>query len=71
MNKMTNLTLGQIVKQDYRTAAVFEKFSMDFFCRGFEPFGHACHAANVDPALVAKEEPDDAHLRQNVPRRFW
>ena len=55
MNKLRNLTLGQIVKRDCRTAAVFEKFSLDFWCGGGDPFEHACHAADVDPALVAKE----------------
>lgn len=45
-------TVGAIVTRDFRTAAVFEHYGIDFCCGGDVALGDACGAARVDPARV-------------------
>lgn len=48
-------TLGQIVKQNYKAAGVFEKYGLDFCCMGSQTFAEACKTSNVDAAAVLRE----------------
>jgi regulator of cell morphogenesis and NO signaling len=45
-------TIGDIVSADFRTAAIFEQFGIDFCCGGRRSIGEACRTAAVDPANV-------------------
>jgi regulator of cell morphogenesis and NO signaling len=45
-------TVGDIVAADFRTAAVFESFGIDFCCGGRHEFADACREAAADPAAV-------------------
>ena len=45
-------TVGDIVAADFRTAAVFESFGIDFCCGGRHEFADACRQAAADPAAV-------------------
>jgi regulator of cell morphogenesis and NO signaling len=45
-------TVGDIVAADFRTAAVFESFGIDFCCGGRDAFADACRQAAADPAAV-------------------
>jgi regulator of cell morphogenesis and NO signaling len=45
-------TIGQIVAADYRAAAVFERFGLDFCCGGKRTLGEACQEGAVDEAAV-------------------
>ena len=47
-----NVTVGEIVASDFRTAAVFETFGIDFCCGGRRSFADACQRAAADPAAV-------------------
>ena len=47
-------TIGEIVAADFRTAAVFEQFGIDFCCGGRRLFTDACRTAVVDPAEVGR-----------------
>jgi regulator of cell morphogenesis and NO signaling len=47
--------VGAIVTKDFRTAAVFERYGIDFCCGGDVALGEACRAARVDPARVEKD----------------
>jgi regulator of cell morphogenesis and NO signaling len=47
-------TVGEIVAADFRTAAVFEAFGIDFCCGGQQPFDVACRTASADPDLVLR-----------------
>lgn len=66
MENLTTLTLGEIVKKQYRAAEVFEKFGLDFCCMGSQTLEEACsnsyyNAAEVTTALQALEaEGDDS-----------
>ena len=48
-------TVGAIVTDDFRAAAVFERYGIDFCCGGNIALAEACHAARVDPARVEQD----------------
>lgn len=51
-------TLGEIVAADYRAAAVFERFGLDFCCGGRQTLNEACQqpAVDADALLHALDE---------------
>jgi len=48
-------TIGELVAEDYRTAAVFERLGIDFCCGGRVPWADACRQIGVDPVTVCQE----------------
>lgn len=54
-NDLQDLTLKEIVTENYQTAAVFEKFSLDFCCRGGKSIDEACKEKGIDPQIVLAE----------------
>lgn len=42
MNELLNKTLSQIVTENYQAARVFEKYGLDFCCKGKRPLKEAC-----------------------------
>lgn len=48
-------TVGQIVRDDYRAADVFEKFGIDFCCAGKKPLEASCREKGVEVTKVIKE----------------
>lgn len=61
---LENARVGDVVAADFRSAAVFQSFGIDFCCGGRRSVADACRAAGVDQAriLVALEalRPEDA-----------
>lgn len=55
MENIETLTLAEIVRRDYKAAAIFEKFSLDFCCNGNQKIRDACKAANIDPSVLVEE----------------
>jgi len=55
MNDIHASTIKDIVTNDYRTAAVFEKYSLDFCCGGGKTIEQACKEKSVNPAVVFEE----------------
>lgn len=55
MELTTATTIRQIVGNDHRAAAVFEKYSIDFCCGGNRTIDAACAQKGVDPALILQE----------------
>jgi regulator of cell morphogenesis and NO signaling len=45
-------TVGELVADDFRAAAVFEQFGIDFCCSGRRTLDEACRAAAADPGTV-------------------
>jgi regulator of cell morphogenesis and NO signaling len=43
MENLETLTLGEIVRNNYHAAAVLEKFSLDFCCKGNRKIEEACN----------------------------
>ena len=48
-------TVGEIVAADYRAAAIFERFGLDFCCGGKRTLEEACRARRLEPAAIAAE----------------
>jgi regulator of cell morphogenesis and NO signaling len=51
---LQQITVGDIVARDFRAAAVFDRFGVDFCCGGAQSLTDACRAASVDPAEVER-----------------
>lgn len=47
--------IGELVAQDYRTAAVFKKYGIDFCCQGNRTILDASTKKQIDPALVLED----------------
>jgi regulator of cell morphogenesis and NO signaling len=45
-------TVGAIVAEDFRTAAVFHEFGIDFCCGGRRTLAEACRERNMEPEAV-------------------
>lgn len=54
---MTTLekTIGEIVAEDFRSAAVFKKYGIDFCCKGNRRIAEACEPKGIDPANIYNE----------------
>jgi regulator of cell morphogenesis and NO signaling len=64
-----NLTLSQLVKKNYKAAAVFEKYNLDFCCRGNRPVSDACSDLGVDAASVITELEKLGYEETGIPFR--
>ena len=51
----TQATVGDIVREDFRAAAVFEHHGIDFCCGGGDSLSEACAARGVSPAELLAE----------------
>ncbi|RAV30286.1 iron-sulfur cluster repair di-iron protein [Sinomicrobium soli] len=45
---MINKQIGEFVAEDFRTAAVFSKYGIDFCCKGHRTIGEVCAKKGVD-----------------------
>jgi regulator of cell morphogenesis and NO signaling len=50
-----DLTIGEIVAADYRTAKVFEANGIDFCCGGKVTFSVICRERGLDPVAISRE----------------
>ncbi|MFI5253067.1 MAG: iron-sulfur cluster repair di-iron protein [Bacteroidota bacterium] len=55
MEQLQNATIKSIVTSDYRAAAIFEKYSLDFCCKGGVTIEQACSDKNINAATVFAE----------------
>ena len=55
MKNNKTLTVGEIAANDFRAAAVFSKYGIDFCCGGGQTLEDACKSQNVNVAKLQKE----------------
>lgn len=55
MKDFNNMTIGEIVTADYRTAAVFTRHKIDYCCKGNVSLEDACANKKVDPAVLKND----------------
>lgn len=54
-NALRELTLSQIVNDNFRAAAIFEKYNLDFCCGGNLPVKEACEQKGLDSSVIYNE----------------
>ena len=55
MNELLDKSLAQIVTDNYKTAQVFEKYGLDFCCKGKRTLQHACEEKGITVNNVLTE----------------
>lgn len=55
MNVLEQTTIGEYVAKDFRTAAIFSKYSIDFCCKGNRTIEEACENKNLNSTQIEKE----------------
>ncbi|EDP71834.1 hypothetical protein FBALC1_12072 [Flavobacteriales bacterium ALC-1] len=55
LQKNTQKEIGQFVAEDFRTAAIFSKYKIDFCCNGNRTVEDACDKKGIDPNAVMDE----------------
>jgi regulator of cell morphogenesis and NO signaling len=63
-----NMLIGEIVADDYRAAAVFQRHDIDFCCHGARTLDRGCREAGVDTADVMREIETATATQGSVPR---
>ncbi|GAB6283724.1 MAG: iron-sulfur cluster repair di-iron protein [Ignavibacterium sp.] len=54
-NNLADETLSEIVKKDFKTAPIFEKYNLDFCCGGNRTLKESCEKNNIDLFLIIDE----------------
>ncbi len=54
-DNLQKLTLSQIVGSNFKAAAVFEKYNLDFCCGGNIPVSEACNKRGLDSTVIFNE----------------
>jgi regulator of cell morphogenesis and NO signaling len=55
LHKNSQKQIGQFVADDFRTAAIFAKYKIDFCCNGNRSIEEACEKKNIDSNTLLKE----------------
>lgn len=55
MQNIATRTIREIAVESPATTRVFEKYKIDYCCRGNTPFNEACRAAGVSPDIVSQK----------------
>jgi len=73
MNDIAYPTVGTIVADDFRTAAVFSKYGIDFCCKGHRSLDEACAKKGVDLQEVLAEVHSvmNAHTQPEIDFKSW
>ena len=58
MESLQNKTIGAFVAEDYRTAAVFTKYKIDFCCKGNRTINEVCEKQEIDSKELLKKIQD-------------
>ncbi|MDP2089645.1 MAG: iron-sulfur cluster repair di-iron protein [Flavobacteriaceae bacterium] len=73
MNIQENQIIGELVAQDYRTAAVFKSFGIDFCCKGNRTINEVCESRNIEPVLLIEilEQVTDLQEGTSIDYQSW
>lgn len=65
MNEIFNQTLAEIVTANHEAASVFEKYQLDFCCKGKRPLGQACAEKNLPLEKIVQDLNEVMHKSAN------
>ena len=73
LHKDLQKQIGQFVAEDFRTAAVFSKYGIDFCCKGDRTIEEVCQKNNIDSDELLNKLLDIASLnnQQSIDYRSW
>lgn len=73
LSKDTQKQIGEFVAQDYRTAAVFSKYGIDFCCRGHRTVEEVCTKNEIDSdeLLSDLDRALSANTDQSIDYKSW
>lgn len=55
MDITENSIIGELVAEDYRSAAVFETFGIDFCCKGNRTILEVCESKGIEPEILIED----------------
>jgi regulator of cell morphogenesis and NO signaling len=55
MQTLEKITIGEFVAKDFRTAAVFSKYGIDFCCKGNRTIDEVCEKKNIEPNQLLEQ----------------
>ena len=55
MNQLQEKTIGEYVAENFRTAAVFKKYGINFCCKGGRTIEETCRMKDLDPAPIYED----------------
>ena len=73
LQKDSEKQIGQFVAEDYRTAAVFSKYKIDFCCNGNRSINEACEKKGIDSNVLLDELNSilNANGEQSIDYKSW
>ena len=73
LQKNSEKQIGQFVAEDYRTAAVFSKYKIDFCCNGNRTINEACEKKGLDSNVLLDELDSvlNAKGEQSIDYKSW
>ncbi|GAA4939362.1 iron-sulfur cluster repair di-iron protein [Algibacter agarivorans] len=73
LKKDSEKQIGQFVAEDYRTAAVFSKYKIDFCCNGNRTINEACEKKGIDNNVLLDELHSvlNAKGEQSIDYKSW
>ena len=73
METTDQMTIGAMVAKDYRAATVFEKFGIDFCCKGNRTLEEATEKKKIDVSAVREELEKvlNTHDEESMDYNFW
>lgn len=69
----SNKKIQEYVAEDYRTADVFNKYGIDFCCRGHRTLHEVCENENIDPKALLEDlgAIKESSTGQNIDYKSW
>ena len=73
MEALMNKQIGEFVAEDYRTAAVFSKYGIDFCCKGHRTIDEVCTKKGLDKTVLLDSLSAVLNIRadQAIDYRSW
>jgi len=73
MENLRSQSIGKFVADDYRTAAVFQNYGIDFCCRGGKTINEVCESKNIsaDEMLTKLDDVSKQTNDQNIDYKSW
>ncbi len=72
--KLTNkTTIGEIVADDFRTAAIFTKYHIDFCCKGYRTIEEVCKKRDIEEKVLIEhiEKARNSSANQSFDYKTW